>query len=174
MEVLRPSFKNNTPVDVLTPSWCLGPSFENQEPARGSCAKTAQAAASPGLAKVPQQTTGEPPENHFYSPRVRGTKSQLTLNLSYILFCLHLLPNLFPQQPLKNLTGSFPYLKTFKSSLGLTSEALSDLVPAPSHSAPTPHKTLCPFPIVPWHLLLPSPRKSLSHANHSLPAYFLE
>ena len=46
-KALRPSFKNNTPVDVLTPSWCLGPSFENQEPARGSCAKTAQAAASP-------------------------------------------------------------------------------------------------------------------------------
>ena len=138
-KALRPSFKNNTPVDVLTPSWCLGPSFENQEPARGSCAKTAQAAASPwfgeGSTAEYWGTAGEP-ENHFYSLRVRGTKSQLTLNLSYILFCLHLLPNLFPQQPLKNLTGSLPYLKTFKSSLGLTSEALSDLVPAPSHSAP--------------------------------------
>lgn len=63
-KALRPSFKNNTPVDVLTPSWCLGPSFENQEPARGSCAKTAQAAASPwfgeGSAADYWGTAGEP------------------------------------------------------------------------------------------------------------------
>ena len=63
-KALRPSFKNNTPVDVLTPSWCLGPSFENQEPARGSCAKTAQAAASPwfgeGSAADYWETAGEP------------------------------------------------------------------------------------------------------------------
>ena len=63
-KALRTSFKNNTPVDVLTPSWCLGPSFENQEPARGSCAKTAQAAASPwfgeGSAADYWGTAGEP------------------------------------------------------------------------------------------------------------------
>ena len=51
-------------MDVLTPSWCLGPSFENQEPARGSCAKTAQAAASPwfgeGSAADYWGTAGEP------------------------------------------------------------------------------------------------------------------
>ena len=45
-KALRPSFKNNTPMDALTPSWCLGPPLRIRSLHAGSCAKTAQAAAS--------------------------------------------------------------------------------------------------------------------------------
>ena len=93
-KALRPSFKNNTPVDVLTPSWCLGPSFENQEPARGSCAKTAQAAASPwfgeGSAADYWGTAGEPFLLSACSP---SKELRLSSNANYRMWpttCFHI------------------------------------------------------------------------------------